>query len=104
MNRKAKRNKYKRLQRELQDQIDFYKRKKDIDAFVENSQRKEIITVSVMYNPMSNDRFIGEMDPDAYRIIIAKKMAEELLKHNEFIKCTDTGYGYKYDLLVVKQN
>ena len=104
MNRKAKRNKYKRLQRELQDQIDFYKRKKDIDAFVENSQRKGIRTVSVMYNPMSNDRFIGEMDPDTYRTIIAKKMAEEILKHNEFIKCTDTGYGYKYDLLVVKQN
>lgn len=104
MNRKAKRNKYKRLQRELQSQINFWKRKQDIDAFCENSQRREIRTISVMYNPMSNDRFIGEMDPDAYRIIIAKKMVEELLKHNEFIKCTDTGYGYKYDLVVVKQN
>ena len=104
MNRKAKRNKYKRLQRELQGQIDFYKRKQNIDAFVENSQQREIRIISVMYNPMSNDRFIGEMDPDAYRIIIAKKMVEELLKHNEFIKCTDTGYGYRYDLLVVKQN
>lgn len=103
MNRKAKRNKFKRLQRELQDQIDFYKRKKNIDAFVENSQRKEIRVISVMYNPMSNDRFNCEMDPDTYRIIIAKKMAEELLKHNKFIKCTDTGYGYRYDLLVVQQ-
>ena len=104
MNRKAKRNKYKRLQRELQRQIDFYKRKQVVDAFCENSQRKEIRCVSVMYNPMSNDRFIGDVAPDTYKIIIARKMAEELLKHNEFIKCTDTGYGYRYDLLVVKQN
>jgi hypothetical protein len=104
MNRKAKRNKYKRLQRELQNQINFWKRKQDVDAFVENSQRQKIRTISVIYNPMFKDRFIGDMDPDTYRIIIAKKMAEELLKHNEFIKCTDTGYGYKYDLLVVKQN
>jgi len=33
---------------------------------------------------------------------IALQMAEEILKHPEFFTLTDTGFGYKYDLAIVK--
>ena len=103
MNRKAKRNKFKKLQRKLQNEIDFLKRKQQIDAFVENSQRREIRTVSVMYNPMVSDRFLGNITPDENIIRVAHRMAEEILKHKEFIKVTDTGYGIRYDLAIIEQ-
>jgi hypothetical protein len=102
MNRKTKRNKYKKLQRKLQNEIDFWERKQQIDAFVENSQRREIRTVSVMYNLMGADRFLGNITPDENIIRVAHRMAEEILKHKEFIKVTDTGFGYRYDLFIVK--
>ena len=102
MNRKAKRNKFKNLQRKLQNEIDFIKRKQQIDAFVENSQRRNIRTVSVMYNPMYADRFLGNITPDENIIRVAHRMAEEILKHKEFIKVTDTGFGYRYDLSIIE--
>ena len=103
MNRKAKRNKFKKLQRKLQNEIDFLKRKQQIDAFVENSQRREIRTVSVMYRQMCADRFLGDITPDENIIRVAHRMAEEILKHKEFIKITDTGYGIRYDLSIIEQ-
>ena len=102
MNRKAKRNKYKKLQIKLQNEIDFLKRKQQIDAFVENSQRREIRTVSVMYNPLGVDRFLDNIEPDANIVLAANRMAEEILKHKEFIKITDTGYGILYQLSIIK--
>lgn len=102
MNRKAKRNKYKKLQIKLQNEIDFLKRKQQIDAFTENSQRREIRTVSVMYNPLGADRFLGNIEPDTNIVLAANRMAEEILKHKEFIKITDTGYGILYQLSIIK--
>ena len=102
MNRKAKRNKFKKLQRKLQKEIDFLKRKQQIDAFVENSQRRNIRTVSVMYNPMCADRFLGNITPDENIIRVAHRMAGEILKHKEFIKVTDTGFGCRYDLSIIE--
>ena len=102
MNRKAKRNKYKKLQIKLQNEIDFWKRKQQIDAFIENSQRREIRTVSVMYNPLGADRFLGNIEPDTNIVMAVNRMAEEILKHKEFIKVTDAGFGYRYDLFIVK--
>lgn len=102
MNRKAKRNKYKKLQRKLQNEIDFWEIRQQIEAFVENSQRREIRTVSVMYNPLGTDRFLGNITPDENIIRVAHRMAEEILKHKEFIKVTDTGYGFLYQLDIIK--
>ena len=102
MNRKAKRNKYKKLQIKLQNEIDFLKRKQQIDAFAENSQRREIRTVSVMYNPLGADMFLGNIEPDTNIVLAANRMAEEILKHKEFIRITDTGYGILYQLSIIK--
>lgn len=33
---------------------------------------------------------------------IAQQIAEEILKHKDYFKVTDTGYGYRYDLSIVK--
>ena len=102
MNRKAKRNKYKKLQRKLQNEFDFWREMRQIDAFTENSQKREIRTVSVMYNPNGADRFLGGIGPDLNIVMAANRMAEEILKHKEFIKITDTGYGILYQLDIIK--
>ena len=104
MNRKAKRNKYKKLQRELQNEISFYKRRQLLDAFAASSQRKEIRTVSVMYSPMTTDRFLGNIEPDTQLVMATRRLTEEIMKHKEFIKITDTGYGLRYDLQIVESN
>ena len=31
-----------------------------------------------------------------------EKLAEEILKHKDLYRVTDTGYGYRYDLSIVK--
>jgi len=102
MNRKAKRNKYKKLQRKLQNEMDFWKEVQQIEAFTENSKRREIRTVSVLYNPNGPDKFLGGIEPDVNIVMAANRMAEEILKHKEFIKITDTGYGILYQLDIIK--
>lgn len=47
------------------------------------------------YNP----EFIKEN----YKKDVVRQLAEEILKHNELMKITDTGCGYRYDILVVEQ-
>lgn len=105
MNRKAKRNKYKKLQRELEKEIKSYKRRQVADAFDRANSRvskiqqlscfREMMCVDQTYNP----EFIKEN----YKKDVVRQLAEEILKRNELMKITDTGYGYRYDILVVEQ-
>lgn len=105
MNRKAKRNKYKKLQRELEAEIKSYKLRQVADAFDRaNSKTSKIRLLSCFrempdFEQTYNPKFIKEY----YKEDVVRQLAEEILKRNELMKITDTGYGYRYDILVVEQ-
>ena len=106
MNRKAKRNKYKKLQRELEREIGFYKRQRFVDAFRENSV--ELKTQRIFcFRPMEADSKYINLPPEVikeyHRKEVAQQIAEEILKHKEFFSIEDLGFGYRYDLEIVKR-
>lgn len=103
MNRKAKRNKYKKLQRELEAEIRSYKLRKMADAFCDSSKTVKIRQLSCFKELSGFDQMrIPEYAKEHYRIDIARQLAEEILKHNELLKITDTGFGYRYDIKVLE--
>ena len=105
MNRKAKRNKYKKLQRELEKEIKSYKGRQMADAFCKaNSRASKIRQLSCFREMMFMDQtYNPEFIKEYYKKDIVRQLAEEILKHNELMKITATGYGYRYDILVVEQ-
>jgi len=105
MNRKAKRNKYKKLQRELETEIKSYKLRQVADAFARaNSKTSKVRQLSCFREMMWIDQtYNPEVIKADYKKDVVRQLAEEILKHNELMKITDTGYGYRYDILVVEQ-
>lgn len=105
MNRKAKRNKYKKLQRELEVEIKSYKCKQVADAFDRaNSKLQKIRQLSCFREMLMADQaIVPDSLKENYKKDVVRQLAEEILKHNELMKITDTGYGYRYDILVVEQ-
>lgn len=105
MNRRAKRNKYKKLQRELETKIKSYKLWQAADAFGRaNSKTSKIRQLSCFREMMFMDQtYNPESIKENYKKDVVRQLAEEILKHNELMKITDTGYGYRYDILVVEQ-
>lgn len=103
MNRKAKRNKYRKLQRELERKIDDYNRVINLHSFAESCRKEvKIQQISCMKLIEEYSRLPPNVLKEYYEKEIAHQMAEEILKHPEFYKITDTGYGYRYDLSIVK--
>lgn len=100
MNRNAKRNKYKKLQRELERKIEMFNAKSKLDhCFSKNIKIQQISC----FKPIEEYcRLPVDTIKEHYKKEIALQMAEEILKHPEFFKLTDTGFGYKYDLSIVK--
>lgn len=105
MNRKAKRNKYKKLQRELKKEIESYKCRQVADAFNRaNSKVQKIRQLSCFREmPDLEQTFVPYGIKENYKKDVVRQLAEEILKRNELMKITDTGYGYRYDILVVEQ-
>lgn len=105
MNRKAKRNKYKKLQRELEAEIKSYKCRQVADAFDRaNSKVQKIRQLSCFREMLMTDQaIVPDYLEENYKKDVVRQLAEEILKHNELMKITDTGYGYRYDILVVEQ-
>jgi hypothetical protein len=105
MNRKAKRNKYKKLQRELEKEIQSYKTWQMADAFDRaNSKASKIRQLSCFREMLDLEQVVApELRKDNYKKDVVRQLAEEILKHNELMKITDCGYGYRYDILVVEQ-
>lgn len=107
MNRKAKRNKYKKLQRELEREIGFYKRQRFVDAF-ERANSTEVKTQQIFcFRQIGADSKYINLPPEAIKEYhqkeVARQIAEEILKHKEFFSVEDLGFGYRYGLEIVKR-
>lgn len=105
MNRKAKRNKYKKLQRELKKEIESYKCRQFADAFDRANSTVQKIRMLSCFREMPDLELalVPYGIKDYSKKEVVHQLAEEILKHNELMKITDTGYGYRYDILVVEQ-
>ena len=100
MNRRAKRNKYKKLQRELESKIEMFNARSRFEHCF--SKEVKIQQISCFKPIEEYSRLPADTIKEYYKKEIAFQMAEEILKHPEFFKLTDTGFGYKYDLSIVK--
>lgn len=105
MNRKAKRNKYKKLQRALQSEIKSYKCRQVADAFTKANSIERKIRMLSCYRDMLDleQAIVPEYLKEKLQADVVKQLAEEILKHNELLKITDCDSGYRYDILVVEQ-
>ena len=93
------------MQRELEAEIKSYKCRQVADAFSRaNSKVQKIRLLSCFREMMFIDQtYNSEFIKENYKKDVVHQLAEEILKHNELMKITDTGYGYRYDILVVEQ-
>ena len=100
MNRRAKRNKYKKLQRELERKIEMFNARSRFEHCFSKDVKIQQISC---FKPIEEySRLPADTIKEYYKKEIAFQMAEEILKHPEFFKLTDTGFGYRYDLSIVK--
>ena len=100
MNRKAKRNKYKKLQRELERKIAFFDSRRAIEGCFSTELKTQTLSC---FKPIEEySRLPPNVIKEYYEKEVSKQIAEEILKHKEFYKVTDTGFGYRYDLTIVK--
>lgn len=100
MNRRTKRNKYRKLQKKLENTIAFFERL----PYIENcfKEKKEIKVLSCFE---SVDKYLGVPEDVAKNLSkneVARQFAEEITKHPELIRKTDLGFGIRYDLFVVE--
>ena len=100
MNRRAKRNKYKKLQRELERKIEMFNARSRFEHCFSKDVKIQQISC---FKPIEEyTRLPADTIKEYYKKEIAFQMAEEILKHPDFFKLTDTGFGYRYDLSIVK--
>lgn len=101
MNRRAKRNKYRKLQKELEKK---YEAAIAMAHFSKGEKRQEVKVQQISCLKVIEDysRLSVTDIKELYRKEIAQQIAEEILKHKDYFKVTDTGYGYRYDLSIVK--
>ena len=105
MNRKAKRNKYKRLK------TDYIILEKDFDnfmalkAFQENCNKRETITISTMLidNSFLNSQCIlpENTKKELREKEMMKNLCENLITNKQLFRTTKTEIGTKYDLQIV---
>lgn len=100
MNRRAKRNKYKKLQRELERRIEMFNARSRFEHCFSKDVKIQQISC---FKPIEEySRLPADTIKEYYKKEIAFQMTEEILKHPDFFKLTDTGFGYRYDLSIVK--
>lgn len=100
MNRRAKRNKYKKIVRNLENRISFYERKMVVDHCFSKDVKVQQIQC---FKPVEEySKIPTEIIKEQYQKEVAKQIAEEILKHQDYFKVQDTGYGYIYGLSIVK--
>lgn len=100
MNRKAKRNKYKKLQRKLEQRLEAFNARVKMEHCF--SKDLKIQHISYMKPIEEYSKLSAGVNKEIYTKEVARGIAEEILKHRDFFKATDTRCGYRYDLAIVK--
>ncbi len=98
MNRRAKRQKYRRMEQKYKNEIRRYLTR---DALIRSTEtRREIRTISVLFTDEDSKSRAHYM-PDVQKKIAAHRMVDDLMKSKDFIKVIETGYGVIYQLDIV---
>ena len=102
MNRRAKRQKYRRMEQKYKNEIRMYLTR---DAFVRSAEtRREIRTISVLFTD-EDSMSRAHCMPDVQKEIAAHRIVDDLIKSKDFIKVIKTGYGviYQLDIIMPKE-
>jgi len=104
MNRKAKRNKYRREKAKLEGIIEMLTFR---NAFCDNAEKKEVVTLSAFEARSFTDAY-SVLEPSQIKEYkkqeICKQFAQTILSNFDFVKKTETDCGTKYDIMIVKQS
>jgi hypothetical protein len=103
MNRRAKRQKYRKLEKKYNSLQDAFDRYKALDNFVENQKKRQIVTISSMIvkepymNPMISDERLQELKESD----LVRDIAMHLSTNKQLFTIKETEIGTQYDLQVV---
>lgn len=100
MNRRAKRQKYRRMEQKYKNEIRGYLTR---DALMRSCTeiKREIRTISVLFHDDFSTALANSSMNEIQKQIAAHRIADEIIKHKEFVKVTDTGYGILCQLDIV---
>lgn len=104
MNRKAKRNKYKREKAKLEATIKMLTLR---NAFCDSAERREIITLSAFKARPFVDvqSVLGPSQMKEYeRHEICSQLSQAILNNFDLVKKTESDCGTRYDIQIVKQS
>jgi hypothetical protein len=103
MNRRAKRNKYRREKAKLENTIEMLTLR---NAFCD-AQKKDIVTLSAFEARSFTDAY-SVLEPPQIKEYkkqdICKQFAQTILNNFDFVRKTESDCGIRYDLMVVKFN
>ena len=104
MNRRAKRNKYRREKAKLENTIEMLTLR---NAFCDNAEKKDIVTLSAFEARSFTDAY-SVLEPPQIKEYkkqeICKQFAQTILNNFDFVRKTESDCGIGYDLMVVKFN
>lgn len=104
MNRKAKRNKYKKEKAKLESTIRMLMLR---NAFCDNAEKKEVVTLSAFEARSFND-VCCVLEPSQIkeykRVEICKQFAHTIMNNFSLVKQTEDELGIRYDIQILKQS
>jgi len=104
MNRKAKRNKYKREKAKLEATIKMLTLR---NAFCDNAEKKEVVTLSAFEARSFND-VCCVLEPSQIkeykRVEICRQFAQTIMNNFSLVKQTEDELGIRYDIQIVRQS
>lgn len=104
MNRKAKRNKYKKEKAKLESTIRMLMLR---NAFCDNAEKKEVVTLSAFEARSFND-VCCVLEPSQIkeykRVEICRQFAQTIMNNFSLVKQTEDELGVRYDIQILKQS
>ena len=102
MNRRAKRNKYRREKAKFEETIRMLTLR---NAFCDNAEKREVVTLSV-FEVRSFTDVCSILEPQQIKEYkkreICKQFAQTILNNFDFVKKTESDCGTRYDIMIVK--
>ena len=102
MNRRAKRNKYRKEKAKLENTIKMLTLR---NAFCDNAERKDIVTLSIYKEKilLENTKLSAEDIKNYKTYQMCYELAKTFAEHPELMKRTENENGIRFDIQIVKQ-
>lgn len=104
MNRRAKRNKYRREKAKLESTIKMLTVR---NAFCDNAEKREVVTLSAFmaHSFIDTQSVLGPSQMEEYeKHEICSQFTQTILNNFDLVKKTETDCGTRYDIMIVRQN